>query len=223
MRGGGLLFVVMVCHSICATQKKVGVVKKVFMAVAHQKCEMDLQWGKTTNWYHSKIVVNNLRGSTELDDATGHNCAMSSDKYTLFATLVLGLHPGETHGTTRSTGSFVNMLLEDFVSLLNLTAVFPLNESSDRKALARILARFSILLLGVDALTPTIVDQVWGQNRVVCKKLGGPCGNLALICRQLISLACVANKYLPLVARHHLQRQHHHPIRNPPQSSSWCS
>jgi hypothetical protein len=135
----------------------------------------------------------NPQGSTELDDATGHNCAMSLNEYILFATLVLGLRPGETHNTTCSTGSFVNMLLEDFVSLVKPTAVFPLNKSSNQKALARILARFSILLLGADALTPTIVNQVWGQNKMVHKKLGGPCGNLALICRQLISLACIAN------------------------------
>ncbi len=56
---------------------------------------------------------------------------MSSDDYTLFATLVLGLCPGEMHGTTRSIGLFVNLLLKDFVSLVNLTAVFPLNESSN--------------------------------------------------------------------------------------------
>ena len=135
----------------------------------------------------------NPRGSTEIDDATGHNCAMSLNEYTFFVTLILGLRPGETHGTTRSTGSFVNMLLEDFVSLVNLTAVFPLNKSFDRKALARILARFSILLLGADALTPTIVNQVWGQNEVACKNLGGPRGNLVLICHQLISLACIDN------------------------------
>ena len=40
----------------------------------------------------------------------------------LFATLVLGLCPDEMHGTTRSTGLFVNMLLEDFVSLVNHAA-----------------------------------------------------------------------------------------------------
>ena len=89
---------------------------------------------------------------------------MSLDEYTLFAILVLGLCPGEMHGTTRSTGLFVNMLLEDFVSLVNLTDVFPLNEPSDQKALARTLARFSILLLGADALTPTNINQVWGHR-----------------------------------------------------------
>ena len=62
---------------------------------------------------------------------------------------------------------FVNMLLEDFVSLTNLTAVFALNEPADRKALTRILVCFAILLLGADALTPVIIQQVWGENEVV--------------------------------------------------------
>ena len=99
---------------------------------------------------------------------------MSLDECTLFATLVLGLWPGETHGTTRSTSLFVNMLLEDFVFLVNLTTVSPLNKSSNQKALAKILACFSILLLGGDVLTPTILNQVWGQSKVVCKKPAPP-------------------------------------------------
>jgi hypothetical protein len=140
----------------------------------------------------------NPRGSTELDDEIGANCAMSKDDHTLFAMLVLGLRPGKTHGTQRSNGSFVNMLLEDFVSLTNLTNVFPLNEPSDRKALARILARFTILLLGADALTPDIISQVWGQNKNVRTNLGGPRGDLALICRRLTSLAIVANNVFHL-------------------------
>ena len=59
------------------------------------------------------------------------------------------------------------MLLEDFVSLTNLTAVFALNKPTDRKMRACILARFAILLLGADALTPTIIRTVWGENEVV--------------------------------------------------------
>jgi hypothetical protein len=35
----------------------------------------------------------NPRRSTELDEVTGHNCAMSQDKYNLFTLLVLGLRP----------------------------------------------------------------------------------------------------------------------------------
>jgi hypothetical protein len=61
---------------------------------------------------------------------------MSKDDHILFAKLVLGLHPGETHGTKQGNCSFINMLLEDFISLTNLTNVFPLNEPLDRKALA---------------------------------------------------------------------------------------
>jgi hypothetical protein len=135
----------------------------------------------------------NPKGSTELDAAMGHNCAMTADEYTLFALLVLGLRPGKQHGTGRSERSFLNMLLENFVKISNLTAVLALNEPADQCALARTLACFSLLLLGVDALTPRIITRVWGQNEVVCCNLGGPFRDLALICRQLILLACVAN------------------------------
>ena len=140
----------------------------------------------------------NPRGSTELDDEIGANCAMSKDDHIIFARLVLGLHPEDTHGTKRGNGSFVNMLLEDFILLTNLTNVFPLNEPSDRKALARILARFSILLLGADALTPDIISQVWGHNKTARTYLGGPRGDLALIHCRLISLAIVANNVFHL-------------------------
>ena len=116
-------------------------------------------------------------GSTELNDKIGANCAMTKDDHVLFVMLVLGLQPGKTHGTQQSNSLFVNMLLEDFVSLSNLTNVFPLNGPSDRKALAQILlARFSILLLGADALTPDIILQVWGQNKNVRTNLEGPRG-----------------------------------------------
>jgi hypothetical protein len=74
----------------------------------------------------------------------------------------------------------VNILLEEFVSLSNLTAVFTLDKLTDQRALARILARFSILLLGANTLTPMIIERVWGANKVVC-------------CCCLILLACVAN------------------------------
>ena len=72
------------------------------------------------------------RGSTELDDVTGHNCTMSQDKYVIFVMLFLGLWPGKMHGTKQSDSFFINMLLKDFVSISNLTAVFALNELTDR-------------------------------------------------------------------------------------------
>jgi hypothetical protein len=73
----------------------------------------------------------NPRGSTKLDEVTGHNCDMSQDNYLVFTIFVLGLWLEKTLGTKQSDSLFVNMLLEDFVSLSNLTAVFTLNAPAD--------------------------------------------------------------------------------------------
>jgi hypothetical protein len=107
--------------------------------------------------------------------------------------LVLGLCPGKQHGTEQSERSFMNMLLEDFVMITNLTAVFALNKPDNRPALACMLTHLSLLLLGAEALTTKIIPKVWGQNDMICRNLGGPHGNLDLTRHQLISLVCVAN------------------------------
>jgi hypothetical protein len=133
------------------------------------------------------------KGSTKLDDATGHNCAMTKEEYVTFAVIVLGLCPGLQHGTRQTGRSLLNMLLDDFVTLTSLCALYLLNKPTDKHTLACILARFSLLMLGKDALTPAIVEGMWGQDNVVRQQLGGPRGNLATICCRLISLACVAN------------------------------
>ena len=133
------------------------------------------------------------RGSTELDAICGSNCHMDKEEFNMFTQLVLGLRPAKQHGTEPSERSLLNMLLEDFVVISNLTAVFALDEPDDRRTLARRLARFSLLLLGADVLTPKIVAKVWGDNEVVRRNLGGPRGDLALVRRRLISLASVAN------------------------------
>jgi hypothetical protein len=56
---------------------------------------------------------------------------MSQDEYVILTMLVLGLRPGKMHGTKQSDNLFINLLLKDFVSISNLTAVFALNESTD--------------------------------------------------------------------------------------------
>jgi hypothetical protein len=104
-------------------------------------------------------------------------------------TLVLSLLPGLQNGTRRSECSFLN----DFVTLTNLNAVLLLDESTDKHAITQITAYFSLLMLGADALTPTIIEQVWGQVNVVRHNLGGPKGDLDIICHCLILLAWVAN------------------------------
>jgi hypothetical protein len=148
------------------------------------------------------------RGSTELDAICGSNCHMDMEEFRMFAYLVLGLRPAKQHETEPSKRSLLNMLLlvtepsersllnmllEDFVVISNLTDVFALDEPDDRCTLTRRLARFSLLLLGADALTPKIVARVWGENEVVRRNLGGPRGDLALVRRRLILLASVAN------------------------------
>ena len=74
------------------------------------------------------------KGSTELDNVTGHNCAMTKEEYTTFAVTVLGLRPGLQHGTRQTEHSLLNMLLGDFVTLTNLTAVYLLDEPTDKRA-----------------------------------------------------------------------------------------
>jgi len=140
----------------------------------------------------------NPRGSTELDAICGSNCYMDQDEFRMFAHLVLGLRPTKMHGTAPSDRSFLNMLLEDFVVISNLTAEFTLDEPDNRRYLACRLARFSLLLLGADALTPRIIRRVWGENEIVRRNLGGSRGDLALVRRRLISLASVANNIFHL-------------------------
>ena len=134
------------------------------------------------------------RGSTELDAITGHNCAMTTTDYKIFASIVLRTRRGATYyGEKPNDDSFLNMLLCDYACLTNLLAFFRLNEEGTRQEIARILARFSLLMLGAKALTPRIVERVWGSNPTVLKNLGGTRGDLALIRRRLISLAVIAN------------------------------
>jgi hypothetical protein len=104
--------------------------------------------------------------STDLDNTTKHNCAMTKEKYVIFAILVLGLCPGLQHGTRQCKLSFLNMILDNFVTLTNLDAVYLLDEPTDKHAIACILARFSLLMLGADALTPVIAEKVWGQDDI---------------------------------------------------------
>ena len=122
---------------------------------------------------------------------------MTNVKYRTFAHLVLGLDPTQDTIGTGNEGykqhdcSFANMLLADFVTITNLHSVIGSEIVGDRRTLARALARCTLLLLGSDALTPSIIQRVWGANDTIRKNLGGPPGDLALIRRCLISLSKV--------------------------------
>jgi len=136
-------------------------------------------------------------GSTELEDESGHNCYMTNAEYQTLGDLVLGLDPTQdTIGTGNKVYkqhdcSFANMLLADYVTITNLHPVIGSKIAGNQRALAHTLTRRTLLLLGSDALTPSIIQRVWGANNTVQKNLGGPRGDLALIRRCLISLSKV--------------------------------
>jgi hypothetical protein len=135
------------------------------------------------------------RGSTELNNESGHNCLMSDKEFQIFAHLVLGLDSTHKGMGTGSKGhkqrdhSFVNMLLADFATITNLHPVIYNKIANNQQALACALACCTLLLTGSDALTLLIIQRVWGANNTIQKTLGGPCGNLARIQQCLVLLS----------------------------------
>ena len=135
------------------------------------------------------------RGSNELKNESGHNCCMTDAEFWIFAHLVLGLDSAHDSIGTGSKGhkqrdcSYVNMLLTDYATITNLHPVIHNKIADDRQALACALARCTLLVLGSDALTPLIIQWVWGANDTIQTTLGGPRGDLALIHRCPILLS----------------------------------
>ncbi len=134
-------------------------------------------------------------GSTELDDETGHNCQMPQALYDTFCAIVLGL-PSDSWENHHSESAFRNRLLQNLDTILHYYVVkYSLLSGKlfllpgDSVDMARILAHLTILLIGTNACTPHIVSSVWGENNDVCFALGGPRGNLSLICWRLLALS----------------------------------
>jgi hypothetical protein len=98
----------------------------------------------------------------------------------------------------RTMGWMANITRSKCVTAVNLSVLFRFDENGTRRDIAQILARFSLLMLGAEALTLRIVERVWGSNPVTRRNLGGTHGDLALIRRRLISLAVVANNMFHL-------------------------
>ncbi len=84
---------------------------------------------------------------------------MTNAEYRTFAHLVLRLDPTQDTIGTGNEGykqhdcSLANMLLADFVTITNLHPVIGSKIAGNRQALARALARCTLVLLGSDALT----------------------------------------------------------------------
>ena len=122
---------------------------------------------------------------------------MTDAEYRTFAHLVLGLDSTQDNMGTGYKGhkqrdcSFAEMLLADFAMITNLHPVIGSKITGNQRALACALARCTLLLLGSDALTPSIIQGVWGAKDTIRKTLGGPRGDHALIRRCLVLLSKV--------------------------------
>jgi hypothetical protein len=68
----------------------------------------------------------------------------------------------------------------------------PVSLSGDCSDMAKILARFTTLLIGTDAITPNILNMVWGANDDARIALGGPQRDLSLIRRHVLALSKIA-------------------------------
>ena len=137
-------------------------------------------------------------GSTELDDATGHNCKMPKALYQTFCHYVLGL-PSDSWAIRRTETAFRNLIIQDLDAMMFYfdTDCYDVNQvpfsyPGDRKDMAMILARLTLLLVGADACTTHIINSVWGEDDDARFALGGPRGDLSLIRRKILSLSKVA-------------------------------
>ncbi len=98
---------------------------------------------------------------------------MTDTEFRIFAHLVLGLNSTQDSMGTVSGGHrqrdryYVNMLLADFTMITNLHPVIHNKISDDQQAPACALACCTLLLLGSDALTPSIIQQVGEANDTI--------------------------------------------------------
>ncbi len=136
-------------------------------------------------------------GSTELDNKTGHNCKMSQRLYTSFSLMVLGLDHN-SWATTCTESAFRNLIFQDIDALMyyydtdNYVNSMPVSSPCNLFDMARIFARLTLLLVGADACTPHIINSVWEADTEAQLALGGPRGDLSLVCRKILTLSKVA-------------------------------
>ncbi len=136
-------------------------------------------------------------GSTKLDDETGHNCKMSHELYKSFTLLVLGIdHDSWANACAKST--FRNLILQDIDTIMyyydtdNYVNGHLISLPGNLTTMACILAWLTLLLISTNTYTLHIIDSVWGEDANACLALGGPQGDLSLVCWRLLTLSKVA-------------------------------
>ncbi len=136
-------------------------------------------------------------GRTELDNETGHNCNMLVVQYRNFSRMVLGIHDDSWAGH-QTKGAFCNAILQDLDAMLYYYDTDwqvngkPVSLPGNLMDMATILARITLLLIGADACTPHIINQVWGADKTARLALGGTRGDLSLIHRRILTHQKVA-------------------------------
>jgi hypothetical protein len=124
--------------------------------------------------------------------------------YAVFCMHVLGIPQGSSFAH-QSAQQFQNMLLQDidmlqqyyykvdyysrFANTLPSKYSEPVLLPGDRSDMARILARFTLFLIGTDAITPRILNSVWGADNEAKIALGRPRGDLSLIRWHVLTLS----------------------------------
>jgi hypothetical protein len=136
-------------------------------------------------------------GRTDLNNEMGHNCKISKEIYTFFGLLILGLNH-DSWATACTEHAFRNLLIQDTNAMMyywdtdNYVNGAPVLLPDNRLDMACILARLTLLLTGADACPPHIINSVWGDDKNACLALGGPRGDLSLICRKILTHSKVA-------------------------------
>jgi hypothetical protein len=98
----------------------------------------------------------------------------------------------------RTEGAFCNAILQDLDAMLYYYDTDwqvngkPVSLPGDLMDMATILACITLLRIGANACTPHIINQVWGTDETARLALGGPRGDLSLICRCILTHQKVA-------------------------------
>jgi hypothetical protein len=111
--------------------------------------------------------------------------------------MVLGLDH-DSWATTHTKSAFRNIILYNIDALIyyfdtdNYVNSMPVSSPSNLTDMARILTRLTLLLIGVNACILHIIDSVWGADIEARLALGGPRGDLSLVCQKILTLSKVA-------------------------------
>ena len=144
-------------------------------------------------------------GSTEIDTQCGHNIIMSPK---LYATYVrFAFVENSTLSTTMRQHFWMNTLAYRTMHALNLTYLATVYIGNGRRritfytpnaalALAQELVTLLMTNCGPEAITKTIVDEVWGTDAATSLALGGERGDLELFHRFLTRTSRCTTTYL---------------------------